>query len=493
MATGDDKPDRPPGNPSPPGASEATTAAGLIIFELGQEKIVPPGTLIVQQGDLADHFYVIQAGKVQVFRQNEEGIRTNLTVLEAGKYFGEIALVTGQPRTASVETIEETRLLEITREEFDHLLDANPGLARSIIKQLTSWLVEGDRRLEQETVHQVKLRQISWFDYALMLGLSLVFALVFNIYNDNQIPLIQGWGVTEPVAEIPLDQALAAYQKKDLTVVDARKNGFYQQEHIKGALNFQAVFFDLMYPMFQFTLEQMQVSKDKPILIYGGTISRRFDLDLARALKDKGYDKVMVLAGDYNAWQHAFPLEHQKAKKPAAMSLGLAGYIEWIPVSIFALLLIPPVRRSPYLSVFCRILLGVIFIQFALSKIMRPAVFALNVVDYIMMPAVFVNLWSLFLPWAELVAGLFLILGIRTRTAATLIGGMNVIFIVGLVHALYYGLPINCGCVGETGEPVNWWKVTKNVGMLLMTVQIFLYDRLFVLDRGGFTWRERKI
>jgi uncharacterized membrane protein YphA (DoxX/SURF4 family) len=117
----------------------------------------------------------------------------------------------------------------------------------------------------------------------------------------------------------------------------------------------------------------------------------------------------------------------------------------------------------------------------------------MNVVDYGMMPAIGVNLWALVLPWAELVAGLFLILGIRTRTAATIIGGMNVIFIVGLAHALFYGLPINCGCVGEVGEPVTWWKVMKNVGMLLMTLQIFLYDRLFVLDRGGFILRERKI
>jgi putative oxidoreductase len=109
------------------------------------------------------------------------------------------------------------------------------------------------------------------------------------------------------------------------------------------------------------------------------------------------------------------------------------------------------------------------------------------------MPSWGVYLWSLFLPWAELVAGLFLILGIRTRAAATVIAGMNVIFIVGLVSVIMHGLPITCGCVGEAGEPVTWWKVLKNTGMLFMSLQIFLYDRLFTLDRGGFIWRERKI
>ena len=150
-------------------------------------------------------------GKVKVFRLSEEGIRTDLTELGEGSYFGELAIVTGQPRTASVEAGEDTILTEISREEFDKLLDDNPPLARQIIKQLTQWLVEGDRRLEKQVVHQVKVREISWFDFALIAGLSIFFALVFNLYNDNALPLIQGLG-GEPVKVISLDEALKALQ-----------------------------------------------------------------------------------------------------------------------------------------------------------------------------------------------------------------------------------------------------------------------------------------
>jgi putative oxidoreductase len=213
---------------------------------------------------------------------------------------------------------------------------------------------------------------------------------------------------------------------------------------------------------------------------------------LARMLIAKGMKNVVVLK-DYRNWQTAFPLTRHKPKPPPTMPLGLAGAIEWVPLSIFVLVLIPSIRRSPYLSVFCRLILGAIFISFALSKILRPAVFALNVVDYGMMPSWGVNLWALILPWAELLVGLFLVLGIRTRAAATLIGLMNVMFMAGLIHAILNHMPINCGCVGEVGEPVNWLKVLKNTGMLVMTVQIFFYDRFLVLDRGGFILRERKI
>lgn len=463
----------------------------LILDRVGEEISLPPGTLVTRQGDPPDFFYVILSGRLQVFRETGDGIRTHLTDLKEGDYFGEVALVTGQPRSASVETLTETRLLRIRQEEFDQVLDNNPKLARHIIRQLANWLLSGDQRLEKETVHRVKSRQVSWFDYVLILGLSLIFALIFNTYNDNQIPLFYHPGPA--VAEIPLDAALEAYHKKQALFVDARKNSFYRQAHIKDALNLQVIFFDLMFPMFQFGLESLQVPKDQLIIVYGGSLSRRFDLELANLLQAKGYSKVKVLGGKSTAWQQVFPLVRQPSLALAQAPLGIPGYLEWVPVSIFLLFLIPPVRRSPYLAVFCRLILGAIFIQFALSKIMRPAVFALNVVEYGLMPAWGVNLWALFLPWAELLAGLFLVLGIRSRAAATIIGGMNIIFMVGLINAILQNLPINCGCVGEVGEPVNWLKVLKNAGMLLMCVQIFLYDRIFVLDRGGFIWRAREI
>jgi putative oxidoreductase len=464
----------------------------LKLEQVGKEVCIQAGVRIVNQGEIAQQFYVVVSGKLKVYRETPDGIRTDLTILGPGAYFGEVALVTGKPRTASVEAVEESTLLEISEEEFDKVLDQNPGLARKIISSLAQWLVEGDRRLEQETVHQVKMRQISWFDFALILGLSLILALVFNLYNDSQLPLIYSAGDISGVQEVPLKQAEELYQKKKAIFVDARKSNFFEQEHIKGSLNLPLVFFDLQFPMFQFMLQQEKVPQDEPLFVYGGTFSRRFDLELARLLKEKGYN-VTVLSGNYGGWEQGFPVEGQEKKEMAAMPLGFSGYMEWLPVGIFLLLLIPPVWRSPYLSGACRLILGIIFVVFALSKIMRPAVFALNVVDYDMMPSWGINLWSLFLPWAELVAGLFLILGIRTRAAATVIAGMNVIFIVGLVHVIFAGLPITCGCVGEAGEPVTWWKVLKNTGMLVMSLQIFLYDRLFTLDRGGFIWRERKI
>lgn len=468
----------------------AAVTEGLKLCQLGHEVSVPAGARIVSQGEDPEFFYVIQSGRVRVFRETADRIQTNLTELTAGAYFGEVALVTGQARSASVEALEDAILIKVSKEEFDRLLDQNPQLARHIIQQLANWLVAGDRRVEAEVVHQVKLRQLSWFDYVLMLGLSLVLSLVVNIYNDNRIPLIHGWGEKTAIPEITLNQAKELYQKKEAIFVDARKSAFYSQQHIKDAFNLPAVLFDLMYPMFQFMVAQE--GTDKTLVVYGGTFSRRIDIDLARMLTHKGLANVVVMK-DYAGWPKVLPLIEKEAPEPGSLPLGFAGFLEWLPLSIFLFMFIPRIWRSPYLSVFCRVLVAAIFISFALSKIMRPAVFALNVVDYNLTPAWGVNLWSLALPWGELVVGLFLLLGIRTRAAATLIAAMNVIFIVGLINAILHHMPINCGCVGEVGEPVNWVKVMKNVGMLIMCMQIFLYDRFLVLDRGGFILRDRKI
>ena len=470
----------------------AEASAGLKLCQLGQEVSVSTGARIVSQGEAPEFFYVIQSGRVRVFRETADRIQTNLTELGAGAYFGEVALVTGQARSASVEALEDAKLIKVSKEEFDRLLDQNPQLARHIIQQLASWLVAGDRRVEAEVVHQVKLRQVSWFDYVLMMGLSLVLSLVVNIYNDNRIPLIHGWGEKNAIPEITPNQALEMYQKNQAIFVDARKSAFYSQEHIKDATNLPEILFDLMFPMFQFILDPDGGGQGQNP---GGL---RRDLQSAHGPRS-GPPAEEQGFGTRGGAQRLLGLD-QGLSRPRESGRGawhpapgVAGILEWMPVSIFLLILIPPIRRSPYLSVFCRVLLAAIFISFALSKIMRPAVFALNVVDYNLTPAWGVNLWSLALPWGELVAGLFLLLGIRTRAAATLIAAMNVIFIVGLVNAILHHMPINCGCVGEVGEPVNWLKVMKNTGMLVMCIQIFLYDRFLVLDRGGFILRDRKI
>jgi hypothetical protein len=167
----------------------------------------------------------------------------------------------------------------------------------------------------------------------------------------------------------------------------------------------------------------------------------------------------------------------------AVIILGLTGKSQ----------LIKAFWSNPYASAAFRLFLGVSFIVASMTKIPYPAEFAENVAGFMMVPYWGVNLMGVLMPWGELVAGLFLILGIRTRAAATIIGALLVVFIVGLTVNLIKGTPINCGCYESIGEPISWELVVRDLLMLLMAWQILAYDRLFVFDRGGFIWREGKI
>lgn len=288
----------------PPGEG----VAGLKLCQVGQEVTVSKGTRIVTQGEAPEFFYVIQSGRVRVFRETQDHIRTELTDLRSGSYFGEVALVTGQPRTASVEALEECRLIKISKSEFDAFLDENPRLARHIIYQLSQWLVAGDQRLETEVVHQVKLRQISWFDYLLLGGLSIILALGFNFSNPNRIPLVEGWAEQDAVAQIAPAKALEEYKSGEAVVVDARPTNFFNQKHVKGAKNLPMPLFDFLYLM-----QLSQISKDKPLIVYGGNLSRHYDQDVARKLMTRGHQKVMVLGGGFDSWKTSqFPLEPVK-------------------------------------------------------------------------------------------------------------------------------------------------------------------------------------
>lgn len=276
--------------PSPP---------SLKIPEIGVEKTLPAHTVVVNQGEVPEYFYLIREGRVQVFRETEDGIRTELATLGPGQYFGELALVTGQPRTASVETLEETRLMVINREEFDHLLDENPHLARQLIRQLAQWLVEGDKRLEKQVVHQVRLREISWFDYLLLLGLSVILAVIFNFSNPNGIPLVPRFWAQEPIPTVNLTQAFNAYNHQQALFIDARPANFYDQKHIKGAINLPLPLFDFVYMM-----RLSQVDKDKPLVVYGRNISRHYDDEVARKLILRGHQNVKVLVAGLKAWEN---------------------------------------------------------------------------------------------------------------------------------------------------------------------------------------------
>jgi uncharacterized membrane protein YphA (DoxX/SURF4 family) len=143
------------------------------------------------------------------------------------------------------------------------------------------------------------------------------------------------------------------------------------------------------------------------------------------------------------------------------------------------------ILKSEYLAFVLRLLIGYYFIYASMSKIPYPAQFAELLGEYRILPYWSIDLLAVVIPWVELISGLFLIMGLRTRAAASVIILLFIGFNVFIGANVVIGSPINCGCYDTVGEPVSWWKISKNTFWLLLTVQVFFFDRLFLLRKGG--------
>lgn len=101
------------------------------------------GATIVRQGEPGDTFYIVDSGQVIVLRQMEPGApQTVLNYLGPGQHFGEMALLTGRPRNATVQATLDTHLLYLRKADFDRLLSKHPYLREmlNVEAELREWL-----------------------------------------------------------------------------------------------------------------------------------------------------------------------------------------------------------------------------------------------------------------------------------------------------------------------------------------------------------------
>lgn len=87
--------------------------------------------MVIRAGDSGSSMFVVHHGRVQV-EVNEGGHFRPLAVLSQGDFFGEMALFTGEPRTANVVALEETEVLEIGHDAMKELFDTNPDLVEAL-------------------------------------------------------------------------------------------------------------------------------------------------------------------------------------------------------------------------------------------------------------------------------------------------------------------------------------------------------------------------
>lgn len=87
----------------------------------------PPGSILIEEGEVGDAFYVIVYGNLRV-SHDIDGRHLNLAMLQPGDFFGEWSLLTGAPRTATVSALSQTELVGIERSAFLHMMQLHPEI-----------------------------------------------------------------------------------------------------------------------------------------------------------------------------------------------------------------------------------------------------------------------------------------------------------------------------------------------------------------------------
>lgn len=114
-----------------------------------EDLVVAPGTVIFRQGDPGDKFYLIRTGRVRVFRE-DAGLETELSVLQAGDDFGEMALFMDEPRMATVAALEETRLMVLSKEQFQSILKDFPNVTFAFVRQMSERFLRNANVIKRE-------------------------------------------------------------------------------------------------------------------------------------------------------------------------------------------------------------------------------------------------------------------------------------------------------------------------------------------------------
>jgi small-conductance mechanosensitive channel/CRP-like cAMP-binding protein len=115
-------------------------------------RIFARGETITRQGEQGETFYIIKSGKVLVSARDEEGRATFLRDMAAGEFFGEISLLTGEPRSATVTAVEDSEFFVVEKEDMRCMLQENNQLAEHISQVLAS---------RQQQLEERRLRKLA--------------------------------------------------------------------------------------------------------------------------------------------------------------------------------------------------------------------------------------------------------------------------------------------------------------------------------------------
>ncbi len=226
-----------------------TDAAAVELRELLSSQEAATGTAIFRTGDSGDAMFLIESGRVRISVQDTDGADVTLAELAQGDFFGEMALLDGQPRSADASVLEDARVAVLSREDFTSFVRRNPDVALNMLAALTVRLRQTDEMLRQRVSRNANVEAEarwtradriafriaafggSWFFITLLGGLILVWVL------------LNSWLLAKPqFDEFPyqlLGLVLGVLAGLQAPVIMMSQNRQGQQDRLRSDLDYQ--------------------------------------------------------------------------------------------------------------------------------------------------------------------------------------------------------------------------------------------------------------
>jgi CRP/FNR family transcriptional regulator len=118
----------------------------------------PAGTRVFHEGDSSDACYIVSEGSFRVTREHSDGRAITLATLGPGEIFGELAMLDGDTRSASAESITDGTLLALPANDVRSLLGRNPEIALKLVAGLVRRLRAANMRLSRQSFQTVPSR-----------------------------------------------------------------------------------------------------------------------------------------------------------------------------------------------------------------------------------------------------------------------------------------------------------------------------------------------
>ncbi len=173
------------------------------------------GKVIFREGEAGDQMYIIQEGSVRITKAMGKTEHV-LAVLGKGEFFGEMAIVSNTPRSATATAANTVRLLSFNREGFISMIEKNARIALNIIDKLS-------RRLQQANL---QIQHLVRRDQRGLMALNTLYAFTVHASDGRKVEQVQLLRELSLSMEIPQDTIRSFLDKlREESIIELREDG----------------------------------------------------------------------------------------------------------------------------------------------------------------------------------------------------------------------------------------------------------------------------